>query len=168
MGTRYSDEPAPLGESGLTATVIETRRAAADRHDGRSRRRRARIVSGTDDSTNSWLGVPILAGDRVIGVIALERRPAERVHEADERLVSTIAASLGVALENARLFDETKRLLAETEQRAGELAIINEIGAALAKQLDFQGIIDAVGDRVGVDSRHPGCGRSRSTTRPRT
>ena len=38
---------------------------------------------------------------------------------------------MGVALENARLFDETKRLLDETDQRAAELAVINEIGSAL-------------------------------------
>ena len=49
-------------------------------------------------------------------------------NEADERLLDTLAASMGVALENARLFDETKRLLAETDQRAAELAVINEIG----------------------------------------
>ena len=55
---------------------------------------------------------------------------------------------MGVALENARLFDETKRLLAETDQRAAELAVINEIGAALAKQLDFQAIIELVGERI--------------------
>ena len=55
---------------------------------------------------------------------------------------------MGVALENARLFDETKRLLAETDQRAAELAVINEIGAALAKQLDFEDICELVGERV--------------------
>ena len=57
---------------------------------------------------------------------------------------------MGVALENARLFDETKRLLAETNDRAAELAVINEIGSALARQLDFQAIIDLVGERVGT------------------
>ncbi len=36
---------------------------------------------------------------------------------------------MGVALENARLFDETKRLLTETDAAARELAIINEIGS---------------------------------------
>ena len=40
---------------------------------------------------------------------------------------------MGVALENARLFDETKRLLAETDERPAELAVINEIGEALAR-----------------------------------
>ena len=58
---------------------------------------------------------------------------------------------MGVALESARRFDETKRLLGETEQRAGELAIINEIGAALAEQLDFEAIVDLVGDRLVED-----------------
>ena len=46
---------------------------------------------------------------------------------------------MGVALENARLFDETQRLLKETEQRAAELAIINSVQQALAAELDMQG-----------------------------
>ena len=52
---------------------------------------------------------------------------------ADVRLLQTLASSMSVALENARLFDETQRLLKETEQRAAELAIINSVqqGAGL-------------------------------------
>ena len=48
------------------------------------------------------------------------------------RLLTTLAASLSVALENARLFDETQRLLTETDQRAAELAIINSVQQGLA------------------------------------
>ena len=70
--------------------------------------------------------------------------------EATERLLGTIATSMASALENARLFDETKRLLGETEERNAELAVINEIGDALASQVDFQAIIDLVGERVRV------------------
>ena len=55
---------------------------------------------------------------------------------------------MGVALENARLFDETQRLFKETEQRCAELAIINSVQAALAAKLDLQEIYDAVGDKV--------------------
>ncbi len=105
------------------------------------------VIYGSDEA-ESWLGVPILAGDRVLGVIGLERTPPYAFSESDERLLSTLAASMGVALENARLFDETKRLLAETEQRNAELAVINEIGSALARQLDFNEIIELVGERV--------------------
>ena len=87
-------------------------------------------IFGTDIA-QSFLGLPITAGDRVLGLISIERVPENAFTESDERLLSTIASSMGVALENARLFDETKRLLTETEERASELAIINEIGSAL-------------------------------------
>ena len=39
---------------------------------------------------------------------------------------------MGAALENARLFDETQRLLQETEQRNAELAVINSIQQGIA------------------------------------
>ena len=154
-GERLHTDPINLGE-GLTSRVIQTR---------------SPVRLGTNDDmlvaeaiqvegavSESWLGVPIIAGDRVIGVIALENVRANVYTESDERLLSTLASSMGVALENARLFDETKRLLAETDERASELTIINEIGSALAEQLDFQGIIELVGDRVSqiLDSHDVG------------
>jgi 2,5-diketo-D-gluconate reductase A len=49
-------------------------------------------------------------------------------------------------LQNAQLFDETVRLLSETEQRAQELAIINSVQEGLASKLDMQAIFDLVGD----------------------
>jgi hypothetical protein len=55
---------------------------------------------------------------------------------------------MGIALENARLFDETQRLLKETEQRAAELAVINSVQHGIAGSLDFQGIVDLVGDKL--------------------
>ena len=68
--------------------------------------------------------------------------------ESEVRLLTTVAASMGVALENARLFDETQRLFKESEQRAAELAIINSVQQALAAELNMQGIYDAVGDKI--------------------
>ena len=68
--------------------------------------------------------------------------------EGDERLLSTLASSMGVALENARLFDETKRLLAETDERAAELAIITSVQEGLAQNLDMQSMYDLVGDKI--------------------
>ena len=55
---------------------------------------------------------------------------------------------MGVALENARLFDETRRLLTETDQRAAELAIINSVQHGLAAELDMQAMYDLVGDKI--------------------
>ena len=53
-----------------------------------------------------------------------------------------------MALENARLFDETKRLLTETDERAAELAVINSVQQALAANLDMQAMYELVGDKI--------------------
>jgi GAF domain-containing protein/DNA-binding response OmpR family regulator len=146
-GARRTAVPFPLGR-GLTSVVIETRRPVR-LGSGEELLARGAVPSYDEDVTESWLGVPVIAGERVTGVIALLSPEQNHFTDADERLLATIASSMAVALENARLFDETKRLLAETEQRNAELAIVNEVGEALARQLDFDAIIDAVGSRVG-------------------
>jgi GAF domain-containing protein len=82
-------------------------------------------MPGTDAST-SGVFMPIISSDRVLGSIVLENY--ERVNaygESELRLLTTIAASLGAALENAYLFNETQRLLAETQQRAQRMELIN-------------------------------------------
>jgi transcriptional regulator with GAF, ATPase, and Fis domain len=55
---------------------------------------------------------------------------------------------MSVALENARLFDETTRLLKETEQRTAELAVINSVQEGLARELDMNAIYDLVGNKI--------------------
>ena len=55
---------------------------------------------------------------------------------------------MSVALENARLFDETQRLFKESEQRAAELAVINSIQQGIAGSLSFHGIVELVGDKL--------------------
>jgi GAF domain-containing protein/CheY-like chemotaxis protein len=146
-GERFHTDPMPLGE-GLTSQVIRSRRALRFATLAESSAAHAVRVGPMD--SESWLGVPILAGTRVVGVIALESPKPNLYTEGDERLLGTVASSMGVALENARLFDETKRLLTETDERAAELAVVNEIGAALAKQLDYDAIIELVGDRLAA------------------
>ncbi|MBA3587020.1 MAG: GAF domain-containing protein, partial [Chloroflexi bacterium] len=131
---------------GLMSEVITTRTALRLNTAAETEARGA-ITFGKADA-QSWLGVPVLVGERVLGVIALERPERFAFTESDERLLGTLASSTGVALENARLFDETKRLLGETSQRNAELAVVNEIGAALAKQLDLGAIVELVGERI--------------------
>jgi GAF domain-containing protein/DNA-binding response OmpR family regulator len=147
-GRRLRIEPVDLGE-GLTSKVIQSRRPLRfdTVEDGVAA---GAIFPEGADPTDSWLGVPIPAGPHVTGAIVLADPQPKAFDEADERLVSTLAASMGVALENARLFAETRRLLTETDQRAAELAVVNEIGQALAKQLDFDAVIELVGERLRV------------------
>jgi GAF domain-containing protein len=105
-------------------------------------------VPGTQ-LARSMLFVPLVVGDAVRGYVSLQNLDREDVFsDADVRLLSTLANSMSVALENARLFDETTRLLAETEQRNAELAVINSVQEGLVAELDMQGIYDLVGDRI--------------------
>ena len=53
--------------------------------------------------------------------------------DSDVTFLKPLANSMSVALENATLFDETNRLLKETEQRNAELAVINSVQEGLAK-----------------------------------
>ena len=105
-------------------------------------------IPGTDQS-KSLVSVPIISNDRVLGLIQLENYERENAYgESEIRLLTTIAGSLGAALENARLFNEAQRLLKATEQRAAELAIINSVQAGLASKLDLQSIYELIGEKV--------------------
>jgi signal transduction histidine kinase/CheY-like chemotaxis protein len=105
-------------------------------------------IAGTKMS-KSLLFVPLLSGSVVKGYVSLQNVDKENAfNDSDIRLLETLANSMSVALENARLFDETNRLLKETEQRTAELAVINSVQEGLAKELDIQGIYELVGDRL--------------------
>ena len=106
-------------------------------------------ASETEDTAKSWLGVPLISGGLVTGTIRLENYDREFAYtESDVSVLQTLANSMSVALENARLFDETKRLLNETEQRTAELAVINSVQDGLAKELETQSIYTLVGNRI--------------------
>src|SRR5262249_38347901 len=76
------------------------------------------------------------------GVSSLQNVAREHAFsESDQQLLETLAGSLSVALENARLVHETR-------QRNAELALINGVQEAIAGELEPQAIYDAVGDRI--------------------
>ena len=101
-------------------------------------------VPGTDMPL-AWIEVPILANEVVLGTIKLESHEREYAFsEADGRLLMTVATSVGVALENAHLFDETQRLLKETEARAREAAALADVGRDLSSTLDLDSVMDRI------------------------
>ncbi len=98
-----------------------------------------RAIPGTDQS-KSMIAMPIISSDRVLGMIGIENYERENAYgESELRLLGTIAASLGTALENARLFDETQRLFKADQQRAAELAVINSIQQGMADEARLSG-----------------------------
>jgi GAF domain-containing protein/CheY-like chemotaxis protein/tetratricopeptide (TPR) repeat protein len=147
-GVRLHPPPTPPNPGGPWYRIIETRQPIIANNRADQAALGIQTFAGTDQGISS-LSVPILSSDRVLGTIVLEDYEHENAYgEAEVRLLSTVAASMGVALENARLFDETQRLLKETERRAAELAVINRIQEGMAAELNFQAIVDMVGDKL--------------------
>ena len=147
-GVRREYPPMPPQPGGTFSKMVTTRQPLVIRTVAEGEALRLTTLPGADPSLSS-VYAPIIGRDRVIGQIALYSYERENAYgESDVRLLTTIAASMGVALENARLFDETQSLLKETEQRNAELAVINSIQEGMAAELDFQAIIDLVGDKL--------------------
>ena len=140
-GVRYPDEPLPV--IGFRGHVMESREPLLINVDvaGEAERYGNPFVR-TGEPAKSWLGVPFIAAGRAGGVISLQNLDQEYAFtDSDKRVLATLAGSLSVALDNARLIQETQR-------RVAELATINSVGDALAGQLELDALIELVGDRV--------------------
>ena len=75
------------------------------------------VLVGNSAPTKSWLGVPLSIGNRVLGAIAVQSTHQENLYNEHQRdLLQTIGQQAAVALENARLFQETER--SEADLRA--------------------------------------------------
>jgi signal transduction histidine kinase/DNA-binding response OmpR family regulator len=147
-GVRLSDEPMPL--IGFRKQVVETKAPVLVNRDLAARAAEAgqpAIVTG--ELAKSALFVPMVSGGSVTGLVLIENLEREDAFsDGDVRVLTTLAGSLGVALENFRLFDETKRLLTDSTERAAELAIINSVQQGLAAELDMQAMYELVGDKI--------------------
>lgn len=103
-----------------------------------------RMDEETGFQTKSVLCVPLKTQETVIGVIQVLNRPTDRAFtEEDLNLLSTIAAHATTALENARLFQETRT-------RAKKLRALAEVSRALTATLDLQQVSELI---VGLSSK---------------
>lgn len=84
--------------------------------------------------SESWLGVPLSLGDRVMGVMAVQSRSSNAYTEREKNLMTAIASQTAIALQNASLFEQTS-------VRAEELSILNELSRALASRLDVDEVL---------------------------
>ncbi|HET7856171.1 MAG TPA: SpoIIE family protein phosphatase [Gaiellaceae bacterium] len=109
------------------------------------------------------LAVPLLVHEELIGLLAVYV-PAELTPTENERtLFSAFAAQLAVAVQNARLHEDVKRLAADRERaldleaaRSRELAALHEISSSFAESLRLDATLDAVAksavELLGVDA----------------
>ena len=73
-----------------------------------------------DPKIRSELCVPILAGEKLLGVLDIESKLPDAFSESDENLLITVAGQLASALERLRTEQQLRQLNAELEQRVLE------------------------------------------------
>jgi signal transduction histidine kinase len=98
---------------------------------------------------NSFLGVPILQGERLLGQIYLtNKQDNQEFSEADERVIETLAAYAAIAINNARLYEDLVARDQTLQRRNEDLALINDIAASLTATLDAEQVLDKTLQRV--------------------
>ncbi len=143
-------EVAPSPMRGMSKYVYETCRTLIINENLEERMREMDSVTleGTQIE-KSFMAVPIMVGNNALGMVSISNYERENAFSDSEvRLLQTLVSAMSVALENARLFDETNRLLKETEQKTAELAVINSIQDGLVREMNVQSIYDFVGNRI--------------------
>lgn len=81
----------------------------------------------------SWMGVPMILGERVLGVIATYDWERENAYdELDLQILSAMASQAAIALDNANLY---YKVIGDLERRIAALRILNEVGQALTSSL---------------------------------
>jgi GAF domain-containing protein len=135
-GRVYTVSPTPLGR-GLTGFIITNRKPLLINREEDALKLGA-MVGGQSGMAQSYLGVPMMIGEKVIGVLAIQdlKEPG-RFGESQTRFLETISAEIAIAVQNTRLFEQTKR-------RADELAAINRVASAANTALDVPTIAKAV------------------------
>ncbi len=98
----------------------------------------------------SWLGVPLFFGDRLIGMLALDKTEPGFYTQEHAQLAQAFAAQAAIAIENARLFQET-------EQRLDELATLFEASAVLSTTLDTDTVLHTTAREICTALDVDGC-----------
>ena len=117
----------PVGR-GIVGAAAEQRLAVLIR----DVKKDARYIE-TNPETRSELAVPLIYQDKVIGVLDLEHTRRGFFTEEHQRTMSTLAAQIAIALENARLYEEIERQERRLER---DLALARELQGRLLPQIN--------------------------------
>ena len=80
-------------------------------------------VRNPNDPARSWIGVPLMFREEVIGALAVDKHEAAFYDDDDGRTVLAFANQAAIAIENARLYDGSREqdILQERNRLAREL-----------------------------------------------
>jgi diguanylate cyclase (GGDEF)-like protein/PAS domain S-box-containing protein len=91
----------------------------------------------TNYKNRGWMGVPMIIGDRVIGMLAFDKNIPNFYNEEQSHFALAFAAQAAIAIENARLYSDAQKELSEKIEAEAKLLV-------LQKELEEQAIRDAL------------------------
>ena len=131
----------PLGDD-LISLVIRSRQPLL-LTDNPAQRAAMLGVSDFGEGIRSWLGVPMLLGDEILGTIVLEDYDQDnRFTEDDAALLSTIASQVAAGIQNSNLLDQVQR----TARREH---LIHEITSKVRRSPDMKAILETSTRELG-------------------
>jgi PAS domain S-box-containing protein len=131
----------PLGNA-LTAQVVHGKKCLlVEDYDLEKDQLPLMTLWGTGKPSRSWLGAPMLLGDDVLGVISVQSYSPNAFGEREQELLSTVADTVAIAIDNARLYEAEKR-------RAIHLTQIVKLGTELATLRNENEVLDTLVRRV--------------------
>jgi signal transduction histidine kinase len=96
-----------------------------------------------------FLGVPIFAGDRLLGLIYLtDKEDHVEFTEADERVIETLATYAAVAISNAKLYEDIVDRDQALMKRNQDLGLLNTMAAAVTQSKEVDDIVYQALSRV--------------------
>jgi PAS domain S-box-containing protein len=99
--------------------------------------------------TRAWLGVPLIVKGFVIGAISVQSFEANAFNENHLRLLESMAAQVAIALDNARLLEQT-------QEQINRLAALHDIDLVINSSLDLRVtlniLLDQVVDKLNIDA----------------
>jgi len=70
--------------------------------------------------THSEIALPLKIGDQTIGALDVQSTEPNAFSQDDTTVLSTLADQVSIAIQNSRLYDETRRAIAESESLYGQ------------------------------------------------
>lgn len=148
-GQRVQAPPRALGE-GLIDAVVRRGEALLISEDLPQRLAELGIQyppPGEEHPAQSWLGVPMLFGEQVLGVIAVQSVTTPGVYTTNERdLLTAVASQAAIALQNARSFTQAQR---QAEYEAMINAISQKIQSTSTIENALQVAVRELGRALG-------------------
>ncbi len=155
-GVRQPVYRRPLG-MGYTSWIVENREPL------RLLRKGTTSVTPVNDGfvSESWLGVPMLVSDRVIGVISVQSRERGAYSVEDELLLTAIGNQAAVAIEHSQLYHDLEEKVRERttdlastvhalEASGAELAALNQISQVLTSTSDLDSMLAQIAREMGI------------------